>query len=87
VFTSQVIEYEGSQWKLSVYPNGSTKNTNYLSVFVELLYNPDDIKQYDIIIELVHPKDLKKNIVKERQTLFESCESWGYGKLIKNEDL
>ena len=31
---SEIIKYESSCWKISLYPNGNTKNSNYLSVFV-----------------------------------------------------
>lgn len=58
-----------------------------MSVFVELLSNPDKINQYNIQMALVHPSDSQLSVVKEHQALFESRESWGFGKLMKTSDL
>jgi hypothetical protein len=82
-----VIEYEGSRWQLTVYPNGSPGNSNYLSIFVELLSNPDALNSYSIQMEVAHPLDPKRNIGKEHQGSFEFKETWGFGKFAKIDDL
>ena len=79
---SEVVEYEGSRWQLKVYPNGNAQNHGNLSVLLKLLSNPDEIDQYDVQIELAHPSDPCKNILKEHQAVFRIGESWGYGKLV-----
>lgn len=46
VFYSETVGYEGSQWRLVVYPSGSTSNSRSVSVFLELLANPDTLNLY-----------------------------------------
>jgi hypothetical protein len=48
------VEYEGSKWRLIVYPSASA-NSGCLSVFLELLSNPDGLNLYLYHIELLHP--------------------------------
>jgi len=84
---SKPMEYEGSLWRLTVYLQGNLNNKNYLSVFVELIKNPDNINHFEYLIELVHPTESKKTVIKEHQTKFTIKECWGYSKLIYNEEI
>lgn len=58
-------------------------NSKYMSVFLELVANPDEISQYEYMVEVVNPKGPNKNLVKEHQAVFRIKECLGYSKLIK----
>jgi hypothetical protein len=66
--SSEIVEYEGSRWRLVVYVEADPKK--YLSAFLELLFNPDDLRTYQYFVEVVHP-DPTRNLSKEHQGIFE----------------
>jgi hypothetical protein len=69
-----------------VYLKGNT-NSQYISIFLELLNNPDQINLYVYQIEIINPHNENKNIMKEHHSKFNINECWGYGKFVKLEDL
>lgn len=59
--TSEVFDYEGSKWRMLVYVEGDP--IKHLSAFLELLSNPDDLRTYQYIVEVVNPEP-SLNLVK-----------------------
>jgi hypothetical protein len=83
VFYSEPVEYEGSKWRLVVYPGGSTSNSRSVSVFLELLSNPDVLNLYLYHIELLHPHSQPTlSLSKYHHARFSPNESLGYAKFI-----
>jgi hypothetical protein len=85
-FFSEPIEYEGSQWRLIVYPSGNTPSNKGLSVFLEMLHNPDAINLYLYCIELIHPLP-RLSVSKNHHARFGLRECVGYAKFIAAEEL
>lgn len=88
VFYSENVEYEGSKWRLVVYPGGSTSSSRSVSAFLELLVNPDTLNLYLYHIELLHPNSQPTlSLSKHHHARFSPNESLGYAKFITHEDL
>lgn len=76
---SNVLNVNGLQWRLKVYPfgNGDVRG-EYLSVFLELTQGLPETSKYEYRVQMIHHQIPTKIIQREFISNFEVGECWGY---------
>ena len=64
-----------------VYPSGNTKPHTHISLFLELLGNPDGLNFYEYEVAVTHPT--KPPLVKHHSARFKEQEGWGCNKWFR----
>ena len=88
VVYSDPLVCDGITWRIKVYPYGTgIYQSQYLSLFIELVKGWNNGGHYCYKIILVKPGKENENIEKEYVSEFENQICWGYNRFCKIEDI
>ncbi|XP_044391327.1 probable inactive serine/threonine-protein kinase fnkC isoform X4 [Triticum aestivum] len=86
--TSPEFELCGHKWLITIYPSGSDKNPNYLSLYLNMKdsLHKDSAILADVSITIKDQETGKHKKLSARLQLKNCAPTWGWGKFISLED-